>query len=132
MTVVNAIACQTIANLVARGIEPPIYISANMPGGDEHNARLLAENAERSHYLEAIDNQSEPAFAPAASRSSLERDTLPPGAIGGLSDFDLRGPPLNGECPSHHILCTSCGRIRSDDDHHRAACGVVEGLSDAE
>ena len=40
-----------IANLVERGIEPPIYISANMPGGDEHNARLLAENAKRIHYM---------------------------------------------------------------------------------
>ncbi len=51
VVVVNAIACQTIAHLVQRGIEPPIYISANMPGGDEHNARLLAENAERIHYM---------------------------------------------------------------------------------
>jgi len=51
VAVVNAIACQTIAHLVERGIDPPIYISANMPGGDEHNARLLAENAERIHYM---------------------------------------------------------------------------------
>ncbi len=49
--VVNALVCQTIANLVERGIDPPIYISANMPGGDEHNARLLAENASRIHYM---------------------------------------------------------------------------------
>ncbi len=51
VVVVNAIACQTIANLVERGIDPPIYISANMPGGDEHNARLLAENSARIHYM---------------------------------------------------------------------------------
>jgi uncharacterized phosphosugar-binding protein len=49
--VVNAIACQTIADLVERGIEPPVYISANMPEGDEHNARLLAQNADRIHYM---------------------------------------------------------------------------------
>ena len=49
--VVNSLVCQTIANLVERGIDPPIYISANMPGGDEHNARLLAENASRIHYM---------------------------------------------------------------------------------
>ena len=49
--VVNSLVAQTIANLVERGIEPPIYISANMPGGDEHNARLLAENAKRIHYM---------------------------------------------------------------------------------
>lgn len=49
--VVNAIACQAIADLVERGIEPPVYISANMPGGDEHNARLLAENAHRIYFM---------------------------------------------------------------------------------
>lgn len=49
--VVNSLVCQTIANLVERGLDPPIYISANMPGGDEHNARLLAENAGRIHYM---------------------------------------------------------------------------------
>jgi len=49
--VVNAIAAEVIALLMARGIEPPVYISANMPGGDEHNARLLAEYADRIHYM---------------------------------------------------------------------------------
>ena len=49
--VVNALAVQTVANLVARGVEPPIYISANMPGGDDHNARLLRDNAGRIHYM---------------------------------------------------------------------------------
>ena len=49
--VVNAIAAEVIAQLIARGIEPPVYISANMPGGDEHNARLLAEYADRIHYM---------------------------------------------------------------------------------
>lgn len=49
--VVNAIVCQTLANLVDRGIEPPVYMSANMPGGDEHNARLMAENAGRIYYM---------------------------------------------------------------------------------
>lgn len=49
--VVNSLVCETIANLVERGLDPPIYISANMPGGDEHNARLLAENAGRIHYM---------------------------------------------------------------------------------
>lgn len=51
VTVVNAMVSQTIDNLTERGIEPPIYVSANMPGGDEWNARLLAENASRIHYM---------------------------------------------------------------------------------
>lgn len=50
--VVNAIATQVVANLVARGVTPPVFVSANMPGGDEHNARLLAENRERIFYME--------------------------------------------------------------------------------
>jgi uncharacterized phosphosugar-binding protein len=50
--VVNAIATQVVANLVARGVTPPVFVSANMPGGDEHNARLLAENRARIFYME--------------------------------------------------------------------------------
>ncbi|MFP3902815.1 MAG: sugar isomerase domain-containing protein [Armatimonadota bacterium] len=49
-TVVNAIVCETIQMLLDRGITPPVYMSANMPGGDEHNDRLLAENEDRIHY----------------------------------------------------------------------------------
>ena len=49
--VVNAIACQVIADLVERGIAPPVYISANMPGGDERNARLLEESAGRIRFM---------------------------------------------------------------------------------
>lgn len=33
--------------LRGRGIEPPMYISANVPGGDEHNDALLARYAGR-------------------------------------------------------------------------------------
>jgi uncharacterized phosphosugar-binding protein len=49
--IVNAIAAEIIARLMDRGIEPPVYISANMPGGDEHNERLLAQYADRIHYM---------------------------------------------------------------------------------
>lgn len=34
-------------NLSARGITPPVYISANIPGGDEHNNALKAKYAGR-------------------------------------------------------------------------------------
>jgi uncharacterized phosphosugar-binding protein len=34
-------------NLSARGITPPVYISANVPGGDEHNNVLKAKYAGR-------------------------------------------------------------------------------------
>ncbi|MCE5219601.1 SIS domain-containing protein [bacterium] len=50
-TVVNALICQVIQNLLDRGETPPVFISANLDGGDEHNARLLEENRDRIHYL---------------------------------------------------------------------------------
>jgi uncharacterized phosphosugar-binding protein len=50
--IVNAIAAEVVSRLVARGIAPPVYVSANLDGGDERNARLLAENADRIFYLE--------------------------------------------------------------------------------
>ena len=51
-TVVNCIACQVVQNLLDRGVTPPVFLSANVEGGDEHNARLLAENRDRIHYME--------------------------------------------------------------------------------
>lgn len=39
--IVNAITIGVVENLVARGIDPPIFKSANIPGGMEHNAKLL-------------------------------------------------------------------------------------------
>lgn len=50
-TVVNALVAEVLAQLVARGVTPPVFVSANLPGGDEHNQRLLAENADRIYYL---------------------------------------------------------------------------------
>ncbi len=50
--IVNAIAAEVVARLVARGITPPVYVSANLDGGEERNAKLLAENADRIFYLE--------------------------------------------------------------------------------
>ncbi|HEY3398450.1 MAG TPA: SIS domain-containing protein [Armatimonadota bacterium] len=49
--VANELAAQVIALLVERGLEPPVFVSANLPGGDEHNQRLLAENRDRIFYL---------------------------------------------------------------------------------
>ena len=48
----NALVAEVVAGLVARGVEPPVFISANVDGGDERNARLLALNRERIHYMD--------------------------------------------------------------------------------
>ncbi len=50
--IANAIIAATVEKLVARGLEPPVFMSANLDGGDEHNARLLAQNRHRIHYLD--------------------------------------------------------------------------------
>ncbi|MFL5624694.1 MAG: sugar isomerase domain-containing protein [Ktedonobacteraceae bacterium] len=42
------ITAETIGNLIARGIEPPIFLSANIPGGIEHGQQL------RQHYADRI------------------------------------------------------------------------------
>jgi len=49
--IVNALVAEVVGRLVERGIEPPVFVSANLDGGDERNARLLAENRERIHYM---------------------------------------------------------------------------------
>jgi uncharacterized phosphosugar-binding protein len=47
----HALMAATIERLVARGIEPPVFLAANVDGGAEWNARLLAEHRERIFYL---------------------------------------------------------------------------------
>jgi len=49
--VVNAVLCETLAIIVARGVEPPVFLSANLDGADEHNARLLEQFRDRIFYL---------------------------------------------------------------------------------
>jgi uncharacterized phosphosugar-binding protein len=40
-----------VANLLAKGETPPVFVSANLPGGDEHNEAVLARYRERIKYL---------------------------------------------------------------------------------
>jgi uncharacterized phosphosugar-binding protein len=41
----------TIEELLARGITPPVFLAANVEGGDEYNAQLLARYRDRIFYL---------------------------------------------------------------------------------
>ncbi|SNS95823.1 Uncharacterized protein, contains SIS (Sugar ISomerase) phosphosugar binding domain [Asanoa hainanensis] len=41
------LVCEVVARIVAAGETPPIYISYNVPGGDEHNRQLEARYAGR-------------------------------------------------------------------------------------
>ena len=49
--IVNALSAEIVARLAARNIRPPVFMSANLDGGDAWNARCLAENRHRIHYL---------------------------------------------------------------------------------
>jgi uncharacterized phosphosugar-binding protein len=51
VAVVNTIVAETISRLVAQGVTPPVFISANLPGGDEHNQKLLEENKDRIFFM---------------------------------------------------------------------------------
>lgn len=50
--IVNSIVAETVKLLVERGIEPPVFISANLDHGDDYNARKLEENKHRIHYMD--------------------------------------------------------------------------------
>ena len=41
--IVNMMMAQTVDNLVKRGIKPPVFISANIDGADEHNKKVFAK-----------------------------------------------------------------------------------------
>ena len=47
----NALVLRTVAELLERGIEPPVWRSGNAPGGDEANARFLDRFRQRVRAL---------------------------------------------------------------------------------
>lgn len=49
--IVNAIVCGVVERFVVKGLSPPVYLSANLPGGDEHNRRLEAKYKGRIKLL---------------------------------------------------------------------------------
>lgn len=47
----NCLSIQTVALLMERGVEPPVWRSGNAPGGDEANARFLGRFRDRVRGL---------------------------------------------------------------------------------
>ena len=47
----HALVAATIEELLDRGIVPPIFVAANVDGGAEHNARLLAQYRDRIFFI---------------------------------------------------------------------------------
>ncbi|MFQ5655996.1 MAG: sugar isomerase domain-containing protein [Candidatus Methylomirabilales bacterium] len=40
---VNRLVCRVVERYLSEGLTPPVYMSSNLPGGDEHNRRLEAQ-----------------------------------------------------------------------------------------
>jgi uncharacterized phosphosugar-binding protein len=49
--ILHSVIAQVIENLIAEGLTPPVFVSANLDGGDAHNERILTEYRDRIHYL---------------------------------------------------------------------------------
>ncbi|MDR2376350.1 MAG: SIS domain-containing protein [Treponema sp.] len=47
----NAVVARTVALLVEKNIVPPVFVSSNVPGGDEHNAKIMREHGGQIHYM---------------------------------------------------------------------------------
>ncbi|HHY47792.1 MAG TPA: SIS domain-containing protein [Firmicutes bacterium] len=47
----NCLVAETINLLAQRGIEPPVWVSANLPGGDEANRKFIEANTSRIRHL---------------------------------------------------------------------------------
>jgi uncharacterized phosphosugar-binding protein len=43
--IVNALVAETVERLVRAGFTPDVFTSANLAGGDDLNARILADEA---------------------------------------------------------------------------------------
>lgn len=51
VAVLQCMVAATVEELLARGIEPPVFMAQNVDGGEEYNKKMLAENRERIFYL---------------------------------------------------------------------------------
>ena len=51
LAVVNSMVANVVEILISRGYEAPVFMSANLDGGDEYNQRLLDANKDRIHYM---------------------------------------------------------------------------------
>jgi len=49
--VINAICAETVALYVEAGIEPPVFMSANVDGGDEYNKRIMDKYKAQIKYM---------------------------------------------------------------------------------
>ncbi len=49
--IINSLVCRVVELFLSNGLTPPVYLSANVPGGDEHNRALAARYRGRIRSL---------------------------------------------------------------------------------
>lgn len=47
----QSMVAATVEELISRGIEPPLFLAANVEGGDEYNARMFERYKDRIFYV---------------------------------------------------------------------------------
>lgn len=47
----HALIVETMGKLLEKGVTPPVYMSANIPGGSEHNEEILSRYRDRIRFL---------------------------------------------------------------------------------
>ena len=49
--ILNAVVARSVEMMVERGMVPPVFVSANVDGGDEHNAVILEQYKDNIFYM---------------------------------------------------------------------------------
>ncbi len=49
--ILNAMVIEAVEKLIERGVVPPVFMSANLDGGGEHNARIFEEYSDNIFYM---------------------------------------------------------------------------------
>lgn len=49
--ILNALVIEAVEKMIADGIVPPVFMSANLDGGDEHNAKIFEEYRDNIFYM---------------------------------------------------------------------------------
>ncbi|HOL79644.1 MAG TPA: hypothetical protein PLA10_06430, partial [Clostridiales bacterium] len=49
--IINSLCAESVAEFLKRGIDPPVFRSANLDGGDEYNARMFEKYKDRITYM---------------------------------------------------------------------------------
>lgn len=49
--ILNSVVADVVDKLLQKDVVPPVFLSANVEGGDEHNAKILSEYHDRIKYM---------------------------------------------------------------------------------